>query len=155
MTHYITIDPGLQGTGFAIWSSSKHKLALHGSISPRNKKAPVELRALELSERLVQLSKEYDLIETVYFELPASWGGVSDKSQAVVKLTLAAGILVGTMCRVYGCGAKAVPVADWKGQLPGDICCQRVATKMGWAVSEYSDHDLDAVGIGLYIQGRF
>jgi hypothetical protein len=152
----VTIDPGLTGTGFSVWEQKAKdwKLLIHGSLSPRNQKAAFYGRAEELATRLGDVLKPYVLTKA-YFEMPASWGGVSDRSQAVTKLAITAGILVGYLYGIKGVPCVAVPVNDWKGNLPGDICCDRVANIMGWNVKDYTDHDLDSVGLGLFLQGRF
>lgn len=148
---WMTVDPGLGGTGYAVWT--KDWKLLHTGIL-RSRKDSLSDRCEDIGRQLAALAHCDGTIATVYFEMPAfhgsAGGQVTAKSGALVKLVFCVGwisSLVHAKCKV-----GFVPVRDWKGQLPKDIVWSRIRKILPGCKAE--SHALDAVGIGLYLAGR-
>ena len=141
-----TIDPGISGTGWALWDD-EGKLKFSGVITP-----PARFKWEDKCQIVIkQLMTKWRGAREVYVEFPAMMGGgrgvVTASSGALVKLT----ILVGMIMNEFS--AKPITVASWKGQLPKEIVEKRVKELLPKCKAK--SHAIDAIGIGLYIQGRF
>jgi len=102
-----------------------------------------------------------DRIEICFYELPFIVDNASSKRQDVVKLAMAAGAVVHMLRSIYGVQCIEVPVANWKGQLHKSNSLRRIKREMKKHYPKYNmpfeakDHEYDAIGIGLFVQGRF
>ena len=149
----LTIDPGIQGTGYAVWDF-KGTLIKCGVIVAPGKYIWEE----KMHSIAHELTNHTYRCEKVYIEYPQKFGGVmgdmvSNKGD-LGKLFTCAGYFIGYL----RCPFELVPVNKWKGQLPKRIVNQRVekilSEKEQMLLSVNHSHDWDAVGIGLYVQGR-
>lgn len=146
----ITIDPGISGTGYAIWDS-RWKLLHHGVLLP-----PAsllwELKAYNLIEQLLGLVTSNSCVEG-YIEMPqlfqSAGGLVTANSGALVKLSWFVGMVCGGL-RPH-CPLRPVEVNQWKGQLPKEVVIRRIQRVL--PSCKATSHDWDAIGIGLYIKG--
>lgn len=85
------------------------------------------------------------------------------KNKTDVDDLLGLAIKVGEMCRFFlerGIAPHLVFPHEWKGQLPKDVCQRRCEGKLSneeKAVlpKRMSNHAWDAIGIGLWVHGRF
>ncbi len=143
----LTIDPGIAGTGWAYWE--KEELISTGIIKPSSH-MPWESKSKFVMVKLKDIMAEKKP-HAVYVELPESFGGARGMATSgggsLVKLTL----LVGAIMHEF----MAIPVGirAWKGQLPKHIVEKRVKELL--PNCKATSHAMDAVGIGLYVQGRF
>lgn len=152
----MTIDPGISGTGYALWSE-KMILLDAGIFSSRNK------GWLEKAEDIASQLKVYMVgkkVTQAHIELPSffqsSGGETVARRGDLVKLTLMAGLIHGTF-KVLGCRVKYVSIANWKGQLPKNVVEKRVRKRVEedtWNGLDIKSHAIDAVGIGLYVKGE-
>ncbi len=126
------------------------------------------LSLLDQFERLIFSLEErtYDMtnIDHVYIEQPLFIGGAVGRAVAskgdLVKLTLVAGAIWGVInCARPNAQVHWVPVEEWKGQLKKDTVIKRLKRVCGWEGIGYdnvkTDHEWDAIGIGLHAQGLF
>lgn len=94
---------------------------------------------------------------SLFFENPKFFsigtGKVAAQSGSLVKLTTLVGV-VRALCVRRGIQAIPVEIADWKGQMSKEAVKARVEKRLGRKIDEV-DHILDAIGIGLYVQGKF
>ncbi|MFH1394918.1 MAG: hypothetical protein ABIH09_02040 [Candidatus Omnitrophota bacterium] len=146
-----TIDAGISGTGYAIWSEN-WKLIHSGIVTSREKSW--DAKGKSIAERLKTiLNKEFP-VAYVAIEMPAffqSTGGqVTARSGALVKLSWFVGLLAGTL---RDKGIRYVSVPEWKGSLPKDVVERRI--KKILPKVKMRSHSVDAIGIGLYLAGRF
>ena len=147
ITFIITIDPGLTGTGYAIWDK-KWELMRYGILNP----PPLswENKAYAIAGKISELCGTYGVNEGA-IEFPAffqSAGGATvAASGALVKLTM----LVGIICGTVDFKPILVEVRDWKGQLPKDVIIKRI--KRILPNCKAKSHDWDAIGIGLHLKG--
>lgn len=146
----MTIDPGIAGTGWAIFDNDT--LEYSGVLTPP--------KALDWQHKMNWLIISLKLIATkklpgkkikIYVEMPAMFGSakgqVTASSGALVKLTL----LVGQIMREFS--AEVLPVNEWKGQLSKQIVEKRVKDFLPGCTAK--SHAIDAIGMGLYLTGRF
>ena len=162
--YILSIDPGLGGTGFALWLDGK--LQKVGIIKPRSTDSDYYDRGMSIAEGynnlLVEIEPKRSDVENlnvVYIEYPAFFGGAGGTMVAargdLVKLSWIAGTICGlSIARNWI--PIMVNVHDWKGQLPKDVVISRIKDKYPEVgVFDIQSHAWDAVGIGLYAQGRF
>ena len=80
-------------------------------------------------------------------------GIVTARGGSLVKLCLLAGMIAGRLS-VTMHTVRLVPVRDWKGSCPKDVMEPRILRKLkGWNPVTGTTHELDAVGLGMYIRG--
>lgn len=165
---WLSVDPGLGGTGWAAWN--KHGLIASGTISAAKSRGALWIRrAQSITEKMRQL---VDLlgkgqVSHYLYELPQDVGHVASARQDVVKLTTVSGMLVTAVTNNSpGVQVIPVPIPLWKGQL--DTMSQilpRVErhirkNKKRWPRTYHrgldgrSDHEVDAIGIGLFGSGE-
>jgi hypothetical protein len=146
----ITIDPGISGSGYAIWDS-RWKLVAHGVLTSSS--SPMwELKAYDLMQQFQEVVEEHNCVEG-YIEMPALFGSVGGlvtaNSGALVKLAWFVGMVCGGL--KSNCPLKPIGVNLWKGQLPKEIVILRIKRILPRCAA--TTHDWDAIGIGLYLKG--
>ena len=141
----MTIDPGLAGTGWAVWDE-RWELKDHGVIYPKS-----DPKSSSIVSGLLDVTCDRGVFTSFFVEEPAFMEGgrgvVTARSGSLVKLLL----LVGMIMQEFG--AEGVKVRDWKGQLPKDVVIRRIKRVLPDCLA--TSHDWDAVGMGLYLSGRF
>lgn len=149
--NWMSIDPGLQGTGWALWHE---RTAIAAGIVRARVQGTVPLRAWDIALQIQSLTVTHSASFTAC-EWPRLMSEVTARRGDLVKLTFVVGVL---------CGATAplpflqVEVAAWKGQLSKAITEKRIRRFLGDDTCEklkLKSHMWDAVGIGLYLIGRF
>lgn len=163
--HFLTVDPGITGTGWAAWSVAEWKDRVPpvevGVIIPDN--APCNKwhdQGRKIYHRLAAIYARYNC-SGVYVEWPNFRGGAVGQSVAAsgdlgklyyaASLCLALGLIPG-----QGGFGEPVPVVQWKGQLPKAVVAERIVKRLGQNVCDQlgiDDHAWDAVGIGMYLKG--
>ncbi len=156
----ISIDPGFGGTGYAVWEHGKFKQQmgepiLTGTIKPRD--SDTVDGALEIVDKLWSELNRYEF-RRVGIEFPKLFGGsavsmASAQSGDLFKLVY----LIGTLGNTFrGASVELIPVNTWKGQLTKDVCERRIRGRLGWErKTDIDNHCWDAIGIGLWMSGRF
>lgn len=145
----ISIDPGLNGTGYAIWSS-EWRLISHGVLT--SSEIDFQVKGYALVASLEELTQKWKCgsgcIE--FPKLFQSAGGLAvANSGALVKLSW----FVGLVCGQLSFPLELVEVNDWKGQLPKNVIERRIKRILPGCKAK--SHDWDAIGIGLFKAGRF
>lgn len=80
---------------------------------------------------------------------------VAASSDAVIKLAIQAGAFAGVTA-LHGARFDYAPVQRWKGQLSKELVQRRIRKKLGVLHCVGFHRDVwDAVGIGLWRQGKF
>lgn len=157
----LSIDPGLSGTGVAVWAYEEwEKLVppvLTKNIYETKGLNHLSVRMDSLWENLWKWKLEATAcaqIEGVMIEQPKDFdsvkGQAAAKESSIVKLSMLIGYLT--------CGfvSKGIPVLyvgvnEWKGQLPKDLVKNRLQSTFPDLKCE--SHSWDAVGIGLNRKG--
>lgn len=149
--YWLTIDPGISGTGFAVFHNKI--LKRYGSVYPDRNLDNWERRT---SSILLKLMEEIHMAEApqhVYIEWPSQFTGkrglAAANSNDILKLTC----LIGRLAQYYiGIGTPTVmlvPVNRWKGNLPKEVVVERI--KKFFSIRGVASHAADAVGIGQYV----
>lgn len=158
MNRMVTIDPGINCAGLAVWEDSQLIAAMSIRIS---KKGHVLDRATRMGEQLVFHAGEWTL-EKLLIE----WPKVYDSRQAgKVKGQRPSDLL--PLCAVCGTVAPAfreveiVEPFTWKGHITKAVTKARILKPGRLSVAERAcfkngPFDMyDAIGIGLWHHGRF
>ena len=163
----MTVDPGLGGTGYAIWERTDFDKCVppveSGSLAPSDfpycKDKPWWVAAFAIATTLRNRCQRF-AVAAVYLEQPAFMEGGKGLAAArdgdLVKLTSLYGIIAGHCCDSGSRLFVPVPISEWKGNMPKDVCHPRIFKKLpGWKPGTSTTHEVDAVGIGLYVKGFF
>ena len=157
--HYMTIDPGLPGSGFAMWDEEYWKAQIISDDKLLcNKPEYHAVHNFKSTEKyldqIIIYIKMFQ-IKKVWIENAAYMGG-SAKGQMVadtgrlIKLAKFVGAIE-AVCWTMSVPCIPVEVKEWKGTLPKDVCNHRILRV--WPECDCKSHDWDAVGIGMYLMG--
>lgn len=155
----IAIDPGLQGTGIAEWDD--HELVGVWVLDVESRFGKLEWpdRADLIAHRLVKLLCPPAHDTAVVCEMPEFQGGAGRsmgwKTGDLQRLAYLVGLFGG---RVHPSPFYPVLVHEWKGQLPKKVVEDRLTKILGANVCQslgIKSHAWDAVGIGMWAQGKF
>jgi len=153
--HYRTllaIDPGLSGTGWAVWyANTDHPSAV--GVIPASRYDDLSIRCGTICSALPHHSS-FDSI--IVCEFPEFQEGAQRsmgwRKGDLQKLTFLVGYIAG---RNAACRFVPVKPSAWKGQLPKTVVADRITDRLGQAWVEESGvktHAWDAVGIGLWFK---
>lgn len=168
---FFTIDPGLNGTGWALWSGKKFSdltppIASGGMAptwtNPEGDVLPWQYCVAQFAREVVFTLRSRFTKRDVglfYIEEPAFMEGgkgmVTARSGALLKLMSLYGAILGVASGPGCFQVVPVRVAEWKGQTPKDIVARRVMKRLpSWIPTTKASHEMDAVGIGLYVKGK-
>lgn len=172
----LSIDPGLSGTGLAVWDDQGTEADWCTLAPPKRVYSNINTYAvhapgedgwpIRMANIVGQINHIYEHLEVrgrvhkVYIEWPHFRGdevGYTATSKGdIYKLSALIGGIMTITIHKFGGTVKLVPVTEWKGQLPKDIVTNRIKNVLGNNVCEnlrISQHGWDAVGIGLYTKG--
>jgi len=158
LKHYrMTIDAGITGTGIALWEEARWNLLsppIYTECFKPRAAVDEHIRLMFIVNSLQAVVQSLGTPRRVYIERPDYFqsykGQVSAASGSLVILCLTAGAIAG----LFLDNLSWVTVNDWKGQLPKHIVQDRIKQKLGLRDLSYpTDHEWDAVGIGLYEKG--
>ena len=147
----MTVDPGLQGTGYAVWR--RDRLSAVGVITPPRKGEWWD-RAHYVAQNLRAI---LGMGDRVYVEHMEYFGGAKSmgwRTGDLQRTTYLEGCIAGSWAQSI---TIPVPVRDWKGQLPKDVVIARAKMALGTKQCQelgIETHAWDAVGIGLWVQNR-
>jgi len=162
MSLIITIDPGIDALGWAVWddynSSFFHKLKapIDSGVCRTDKKLPWLAKTNDMAFEVSELFNRHNkYCHQVACEMPkymeSAKGRVAARSDALVKLVFMVG-RIAQLAELNGIQFIPVAVGEWNGQLPKKIMKARVTKRLG---IRYREHEYDAVGIGLHLKGFF
>lgn len=164
-----TIDPGVTGTGIALWEWKPwvtHVPALPTLVQCVKPTAAMSSTWFHKAQSVVSIvadvldglgttTKTY-IEEPQYFQ--SHYGQTAARDGALVKLCLLTGMLMQACPDV-----TPIRVNQWKGNVPKTVIENRVrrlllhiAKTQGYAAPEmehWTDHEFDAIGLGLHQQG--
>lgn len=140
--NWVTIDPGISGTGVAFFYGKN--LITWGTY--RSSRLSWEKCAYDLAQRIFwgyegKVDKAFCEWPTGRFSSDA--GLAAHNSDAILKLSF----LIGNLNYAFG-GIELIKVQTWKGQLPKELT-QKRAEKF-FKKTGFKSHAADAVGIGQY-----
>lgn len=153
----IAIDPGLNGCGLAMFDDllvyATYVKETEGLTHPNNKLLNMQTRINDMIGGVCGFNYQ------VVCELPQVYtqGKLKGDPNDLINLAL----IVGGIHANYK--TQLVKPREWKGQMPKEVCNQRVLSKLSPEEKEVIDkkipksllhNTLDAVGIGLWALGR-
>lgn len=157
----IAVDPGLQGTGVAIFKVGQ-ALPLHVDVikSTIGRSAEWIDRVESIVEQVYELSVEYNVRNAIceMMEMHQSpRAQMMWKSGDLQRTLFLVGSLHGQLTGMAGVVNFIVtPPSEWKGQLPKSVTINRINRLLGKGVGDklgIHTHAWDAVGIGLWHMG--
>lgn len=158
----MAVDPGLQGTGVAIFRPEKFgTMPTMVDILKAPKDGDWWTRCHALSKAIANLvPNPYGT--TVVCEMTqymqAAHRQMSWKTGDMQRLTFLIGCLFATLQADGYTEFLPVETSGWKGQLPKKIVEDRIKRKLGAKACRnlgLKSHEYDAVGIGLWAMGEF
>lgn len=159
----LTVDPGLSGTGWAIFHGKE--LIDHGTLKSVGGGDWIN-HAFSLArsvEHVAEYSKGIDLVVIEKCRnLPSAKGVAATLSDAITKLAIFTGMCM-MVCGQHTAHIELIEPSAWKGSMSKDVMDRRVARALGAAnfqckapikfldskIGETSSHSRDAIGIGL------
>ena len=156
--HGVTIDPGVNKTGVAVWRKPGDLLFHATTHKPggANRATRIINAGSAIADLLVDTPFQWVAIESIEF-----WSGSAASHASMVRgdalsVCLVIGYLLSALeqmevdkgpLRVVLC-----PVRTWKGQLPDKALGERIYRHFGQAVGS-NEHERDAIGLGLFLAG--
>jgi hypothetical protein len=157
---FITIDPGLGGTGWATWNRFERKrlTAPNDSGSIPAPSADLSMwRRIDCILTQIQMVCHRELVFEVIVECPQFFEGGRGLAAArdgdLVSLSILAGAILAVATRKSESG-HLVTVNEWKGNMSKELTRERVSSKLpDYRLRTNTTHESDAVGLGLYVKG--
>ena len=160
MNYHMTVDPSSRSMGVAVWSARRWKTLDVPVSTYLLKGSPSDewtVSAAQIGAQVASIMRDFNII-AVHCEFPP-FIQTSAQSGAQAKLMHSAGMIAGL------CAAQETPptfdyvdVNTWKGNLPKALVIKRVADiyhKANIECPTFRNDEWDAVGIGLYLKGKF
>lgn len=150
----ISIDPGVGGTGVALWIPSK-PYPIHTKLLQPDKTQTWTERMYYICEGLQDILHKYKPQEAIIEQptfLRSKFGIAAAASGNLVKLSMIAGAIL-FVCKEYGCDSNTVLPARWKGKKKKEDT-QRAIRRILPDLKVKNHNTLDAVGVGLYHFGK-
>jgi hypothetical protein len=170
--HHVSIDPGIDYTGIAVWDarSWEEKAAplwtktLRPGINTKRSRVKATERTWDIDAETMagRLHEEFALLSflgAVFIEFPVTFQASARGSAAVTKSDLyKLCYLIGQYGRVaawFGAEVRLIEVTTWKGQLPKMVTQDRLRVDVPGMlkVEGLSSHEWDAIGIGWFAKG--
>lgn len=164
MKTMLCIDPGLSGTGWAVFHGER--LIGQGTLHAEPGGDWLD-RAFDLAKKITEISchpiQRFNLILIEKCKNLQSKKGVAALlSNAIMKLAIFTGMCV-MACDPFASRVELIDVATWKGSMPKKIMDRRLAHAFGATdkqakhpleflkekIGKNSSHSRDAIGIGL------
>lgn len=160
MGKILCVDPG-SNLGYAIFNEGNKIPITAGNLYPGSRCFTWEDRCFEVCRQLdAKLNSfcidngicglEVAVIEWPSVMLGSAEGGAAAGKKDLMKLGAAVGMIILT-CKPRTKRFEFPTVAEWKGQLPKNIVNERIEAICGKL--PYSNHALDACGLGLWYMG--
>lgn len=152
----IFIDPGIGGTGYAVWSYGEFLSYESGdTLCGPNEYGVINCKdvnvQLEEFKRMIARFRPLLIhIEDAAFMPGSVKGQAAAKTGSVVKLAQYIGRLQ-QICADLDCEAELISVMKWKGTLPKKVVWDRIFKVLPDLKAK--SHALDAIGLGLWKMG--
>ena len=172
----ICIDPGVGGTGYAIFRVPKIRKRAEGKSTRmpivatelprmpmkwyRQRKGDYQnkwMAKVDWYSWQLRLAVSNHNLSAAYIEYPELWGA-SAKSQAsaqqgdLMKLVFLCGCYAQTLTYAWSVQSTLIFPREWKGQMPKVVVAKRVYRAIERRYE--STHITEAVGMGIALQGR-
>lgn len=155
----MSVDPGVTGTGIAIWEANDWKFKLTnpiwvGNLYP-NKDSGFNDKVSDILTKIYDLTQKYGVTE-IWCEMPEFFddagGHMAAKKGDLTKLTFFVGAIHG-FCIFNGIKFHPVTPSTWKGQTSKEQVIRKIEYILPSIVNlNPKSHSYDAIGIGLWAQ---
>lgn len=161
----LTMDPGTSSVGLAFWrtvafkASMTEKRLVRPPVLSRSLAMPPNTDkvsgAIELAERIVH---DHDLrgVHEFHVEWMTVYGSRMDAANDLIGIAYFTGLMASKIVAVGG-RVQAYTAMEWKGNMPKAITEARIRKVFDDAghklAARKSSHEMDAIGIGLFVQG--
>jgi hypothetical protein len=159
MSRILSIDPGISGTGFALWSENRELPLKVGNVYSRA--GTWQTRANLLPGKLDEEIGAQPLLQRVYIEFPQRFNSAvgnaasSGEESDLLKLTYLIGCF-GLFFFERRIQTHLIPVNVWKAQLSKEAVIHRIRKRLpDIDTMKPASHTWDAIGLGLYARGLF
>lgn len=147
---WLTVDPGISGTGLAVLDGTK--LLRYQNVYPDSRCKTWEQRSSSIISTLHQILPRH--FWRVYIEWPTQFTGAkglaASNSNDILKLACLIGRIT-QMFTEHGASVVTLPVQKWKGNLPKPVVAARAESFFGLKKFTLKMHMADAVGIARYV----
>lgn len=163
----LSIDPGYAAMGWALWTGKhlKAKLLQAGVFQEKSRVTNVtwHQKVNAFQERLfvllnIPFGKTINYVVCEEMQMMGGRGGAAAANTSLLGLAGTVGMWA-AWAYTYEATFQLAPVSTWKGNLPKSVVAKRVKEKLSkpelQLLTRNTSHDWDAVGIGLWFQGRF
>lgn len=153
----VAIDPGI-ATGVAVWENRFDVAPVATATFRAPKEKDWFWSANSVTDQLSEWLRQYQFqTDTIGFlEEPAffdtSSGHMVARRGDFCKLAMMAGWELGVLTHL-GITPRLVGIQNWKGQLPKAVVRDRIQQVLGSKTFTGSEHEWDAIGIGLAARG--
>ena len=150
----IFIDPGISGTGYAVWEERFFSIYSATGVQPMaygiiNNK-DIEAQLINFKTLIVISKAKKVYIEDAAFMTGSLKGQAAAKTGSVVKLAQYIGRLQ-QICQELRVTTELISVMKWKGTLPKRVVWDRIFKVLPDLKAK--SHALDAIGLGLWKMG--
>lgn len=149
--YFITVDPSIRSMGVVVWRCGDARPLAVDLLA--HKKGDWVDAGEAMHHDLLELFGLWGRAKKIYCESPKFHSMVTAASGALVKLSWGCGVVAACAWQ-SGKSFHPVEVNRWKGQLPKSVVNARIKGEIQ-NCSSFRQDIWDAVGIGLYLQGRF
>jgi len=155
----LAIDPGLGGTGWALFAKGRSVPYQTGVIHCRKATwawwARANAIAMDLGNTVGIGWHDHAMVVSEFpMQMQSAAGIATQKDSGIYKLAF----LVGLIRAEFKYAAfRPVTPQEWKGQLPKDVVIHRIRRSLGLKATQHlgiKTHAWDAVGIGLWARGN-
>lgn len=149
----IYIDPGLSGTGWAIFENGNYRVS--GVIHCNNnqtRKIIWQERGRMIAHNIGEVIYVHKPIQEIVIEFPRVWHNTqssvaSNRGGDLLKLSCLIGNIIVYAHRRGATVCNLIHPDEWKGQLPKEVVIHRIKEKLKFIPC---DHEADAIGMGLF-----
>ena len=171
-SYILALDPGLTGTGWALFDAQKRILLRTNVFFPQRGEGRghylngLKNGASMFRSLIIHEIKGKEFQTQVILEEPTLWSGSALSMSAgtrgdLHKLSAFFGMLTAT-AHINMLSARAIPVNQWKGQMSKEAVIHRIKKRYeehrfhlaeGEKWVPLQNHSADAIGLGLYVLG--
>jgi len=162
MSEIISLDPGITGTGVAVWKRRDWRKTLTNPVWCCNMypkgKGDYVCKTISLLIKIEDLMNAYRVTD-LYCEMPEFFddagGHMAAKKGDLGKLTYFVGAVAG-LCYTRGVVFHPIEPSKWKGQTSKEMVIRKIEQILP-EIHELNpkSHTYDAIGIGLWAQGYY
>ena len=148
---FITVDPGLGGTGWAYFETAMSAPIHFGTVN--DQKGTWPSRSKKIADEIAGIIHGLG-DPPVLMEWPGFWGGSVKSFSSMERGDLfKLCYLIGSISQSLMILPRLVAPILWKGQMTKHMTKRRLIMRLGEEFNNISEHCVDAIGMGLALGG--